>query len=252
MKFRGTKLSRRTLALLVAAVIMLGGSGFTGTKAALTVFSPNYDATITTNKLGVKLTEKLPGENTAKDIDKTFTLTNDAAFAIGKTYSDSIGVRNSGTAPEYVRVIVRKYWVIKGDTEKTAENIDQIRALQPEWIHLNPAAGWKEVPGSNKEYSVYYRSTPLEAGNSAELFTGFRIDEKVKTEGKRIMIQGKPDVYPTDEEAVKHATAEDTIIYTYTYDGCTFNIEAEAQAIQTHNYQDAMKSVWGVNAGDVL
>ena len=235
MKFRGTKLSRRTLALLAAAVIMLGGSGVTGTKAALTVFSPNYDATIQTNTVGVELTEKLPGES-AKDIKDggAFTLTKDETFTIGKTYKDSIGVRNSGTAPEYVRVIVRKYWVVKGDTEKTAENIDQIRALQPEWIHLIPATGWKEVPGSNKEYSVYYRSTPLAAGDSAELFTGFRIKENVKTEGKDVKVDGH------------------TITYTYTYDGCTFNIEAEAQAVQTHNYQDAMKSVWGVNASDVL
>ena len=228
MKFRGTKLSRRTLALLAAAVIMLGGSGVTGTKAALTVFSPNYDATIQTNTVGVELTEKLPGES-AKDIKDggAFTLTKDETFTIGKTYKDSIGVRNSGTAPEYARVIVRKYWYEKDKTAKTLE-------LKPDWIDLIQATGWKKVPGSNDEYSVYYRSTPLAAGDSAELFTGFRIKENVKTEGKDVKVDGH------------------TITYTYTYDGCTFNIEAEAQAVQTHNYQDAMKSVWGVNASDVL
>ena len=247
MKFRGTKLSRRTLALLAAAVIMLGGSGVTGTKAALTVFSPNYDATIQTNTLGVKLTEKLPGES-AKDIKYggAFTLTKDETFTIGKTYKDSIGVRNSGTAPEYVRVIVRKYWYEKGKTAKT----DKTFELQPEWIQLIAAKGWKEVPSSNKEYSVYYKSTPLAAGSSAELFTGFRIKENVKTEGKKIKIGDQE--YSSDADARDAAQPGQTITYSYTYDGCTFNIEAEAQAIQTHNYQDAMKSVWGVNASDVL
>lgn len=250
MKFRGTKLSRRTLALLAAAVIMLGGSGVTGTKAALTVFSPNYDATIATNTLGVELTEAVNGGKTEILPDGgAFTLTNDKTFAIGKEYKDSIGVLNSGSADEYVRVIVRKYWVEKDQTEKT----EQTLKLKPEWIELIPAAGWKEVKGDNDEYSIYYRSTPLgtsETDNSAVLFTGFRINEQVKTAGKKIMIGDQE--YASDAEAAAAAQDGDTITYTYTYDGCTFNIEAEAQSVQTHNYQDAMKSVWGVNASDVL
>ena len=38
------------------------------------------------------------------------------------------------------------------------------------------------------------------------------------------------------------------ITYTYEYDGYTFNVEAEAQSVQTHHASDAIKSVWGVNA----
>ena len=255
MKFRGTKLSRRTLALLAAAAIMLGSSGFTGTKAALTVFSPNYDATIQTNTLGVELTEKLPGEGQAKDIaDKgSFKLVKDdkKALAIGKPYTDTIGVRNSGTAPEYVRVIVRKYWYEKDKTAKTDKTLE----LKPDWIELTAAEGWKEVAGTNKEYSVYYRSKPLAVGESATLFTGFRISHEVKTAGKKITItdkDGNKTEYDSDAAAADKAQAGDTITYSYTYDGCTFNIEAEAQGLQTHNYQDAMKSVWGVKASDVL
>ena len=41
----------------------------------------------------------------------------------------------------------------------------------------------------------------------------------------------------------------DKTIYTYTYhyDGNAFIIEADVQAIQTHNADDAIRSQWGVN-----
>ena len=34
--------------------------------------------------------------------------------------------------------------------------------------------------------------------------------------------------------------------YRYDYDGAAFFIEADVQAIQTHNAQDAIRSQWGV------
>ena len=37
------------------------------------------------------------------------------------------------------------------------------------------------------------------------------------------------------------------ITYRYDYDDFTFYIEADVQAIQTHNAPDALKSMWGVN-----
>lgn len=243
MKFRGTKLSRRTLALFAAAAILLGGGGLTGTRAALNAVSQNYDATIQTNTLGVELTEQVDGAKMVTlENNGTFTLTNDETFAIGKPYKDSIGVSNSGTADEYVRVIVRKYWTDPEGNKTTA--------LDPSYIELNAASGWNEVKGGNDEYSVYYLSSPLAVGDSEELFTGFRVSEKVKTDGKKIMLNGKE--YASDSEAAAAAGDGDVITYTYEYDGYTFNVEAEAQSVQTHHYRDAMKSVWGVNASDVL
>ena len=35
--------------------------------------------------------------------------------------------------------------------------------------------------------------------------------------------------------------------YAYKYDGYQFVVEAEVQAIQTHNAVDAIKSAWGVD-----
>ena len=38
-----------------------------------------------------------------------------------------------------------------------------------------------------------------------------------------------------------------TIETVYEYDGYRFYIEAEADAVQTHNAQEAIKSAWGVD-----
>ena len=38
-----------------------------------------------------------------------------------------------------------------------------------------------------------------------------------------------------------------TITYEYEYDGYTFKIQADVDAVQTHNVVDAVKSAWGVD-----
>ena len=38
-----------------------------------------------------------------------------------------------------------------------------------------------------------------------------------------------------------------TITYEYEYDGYMAHIDAEVDAVQTHNAKDAIKSAWGVD-----
>ena len=38
-----------------------------------------------------------------------------------------------------------------------------------------------------------------------------------------------------------------TIKYQYTYNGYTFTLDAEVDAVQTHNAKDAIKSAWGID-----
>lgn len=241
MKFKGTKLSKRTVALLAAAVVLLGSGGVMGAKAApnITANSP-YDATLELNSLAVDITEQVAGGKEVTVSDGALTLTNDKTLTIGKNYDDVIGVKNSGAADEYVRVIVRRYW-----TDADGKRLD----LSPDYIDLKATSGWTKAKGSNEEYSIYYLSSPLASGESKALFKGFRISESVKTEGKKIVIGSKE--YDSDEEAAAAATAGDVITYTYTYNGCKFNVEAEAQSVQTHNSAEAIRSLWGVDAAAV-
>ena len=49
------------------------------------------------------------------------------------------------------------------------------------------------------------------------------------------------------KETVKSENGYTTVTTTYRYDGVTFNLEAQADAVQTHNAKDAIKSAWGVD-----
>lgn len=46
---------------------------------------------------------------------------------------------------------------------------------------------------------------------------------------------------------VEKTVKDKTITYTYKYNGYTFHIDAEVDAVQTHNAKDAIKSAWGVD-----
>lgn len=232
MKFRNTKLSKRTVALFAAAVILLTSGSAFSTRAALNVISDDYDATITLDQLSVALTEN--GQ----------TVEGELYSSIGekveptRTYEDAVGVKNDGEADEYVRVIVRKYWTDK-DGNKTTK-------LDPSYIELglNKSAGWVVKEGEKADASVettfYYYPKALAAGESAALFDTLKISGAVQEEGKGKTVEGVTD-----------GKATTTIItYTYEYDGYSFNVEAEAQSVQTHHGEDAVQSVWGVDPGD--
>ena len=245
MRFKGTNLSKRTVALLAAALVLLGSSGVMGAKAAPNITANNpYDAQLMLDSVAIDLTEQVAGGEVKTVSDGELTL-SDETMTVGKVYDDVIGVENNGAADEYVRVIVRRYW-----TDEKGKRLD----LSPEYIELAEEPGWTKVSGINEEYSIYYLTSPLsndktDGKNQKTLFTGFRINEAVKTEGKKIMIGTKE--YDSDEEAAAAAGAGDVITYTYTYNGVKFNVEAEAQSVQTHNSAEAIRSLWGVDAASV-
>lgn len=235
MKFKGTNLSKRTIALLAAALVLLGSGGTMGTRAVLNIVSPDYDATIQLDEISVQLTEKAPGKSTATVIDDKGKLFADLEKAEpGMPYTYEVGVKNNGGAPEYVRVIVRKYWTKDGkDTN-----------LSPALIELNVDKDvWLEKKVSDETY-VYYLKNQLSnvSDNTATLFNSFRISDTITSE-KTIKHNGT-----VISEADISSITSGTITYEYKYNGYKFTVEAEAQSIQTHNAADAIRSVWGVNA----
>lgn len=230
MKFKGTKLSKRTVALLAAAVVMLGSGGVLGTRAIpqITADAP-YDAQIELNDVEVQLLENGEPVGTDEELteEKLFTALEGKAEP-GMPYDDVVSVANNGAAPEYVRVIVRKYWTNpKGEKDKK---------LTPELIELKTADGWVDEPGPSDETTIYYLTSPLAVEGKKDLFTGVRVNESVA------------------EERTKTETKDGTrttITYIYTYDGYKFNIEAEVQSVQTHSSEKALKSLWGIDPGEI-
>lgn len=266
--------SKKTMALLAAAILLLAGSGIMGAKASLTV-SEDYTAAFYLNHLQVHLMENgkdvCGGVNT---LDGATKVTGQLATKLGyqnsdkgevlgeaipgKVYDEEIAAKNGQDIPQYVRMTVRKYWVKTDEAGKVKKNDlgepVKMTGLSPDQIRLTYGADDPKKKASNEyntgawvinseettsESATYYYRTELPANTQSQpLFDRVCIDKSVA------------DGVLTEESK----EGEKTIYkYVYEYDGCAFYIEADVQAIQTHNAEDAIHSQWGVynvTAGD--
>ena len=133
------------------------------------------------------------------------------------------GVNNNGASEEYVRVIVTKYWTDDGG---------KVTTVSPDDIELVLGNGWAaNKKESTAEQTVYYCNKSLAPGGSSTLFTGIKLDADIA------------GAYTIKEKSEDDKT---TLIAEFKYDGLTFNVEAEAQAVQYEHGQEAAGSAWGV------
>lgn len=226
-----------TVALLSASVVLLAGSTVGSARAALTYYSENYGAQVEVSNIGVSLVEndKVISKRDYASNGKWDEATGDLLTGLkeekivpGKQYEEAIKVTNSGSIDSYVRVILKKSWTNKEGVKDTT--------LSPDLIDLNlkEGSGWViDKNASTKERTILYYTGILPAGESTPALSDtLTIDGSIATKVKQ-------DV--TEKDGYK------TITTTYAYDGYNFQLEAEADAVQTHNAQDAIKSAWGVN-----
>lgn len=227
-----------TAVLLSASAVLLIGSTVGSTRAALTYYSENYGAEVTVSNIGVSLLEN--GETVSRrDYDSngewnetSGTLLADLqeeTIVPGKEYDEALAVSNSGSIDSYVRVILNKSWTdSEGNTDPN---------LSPELIDLSLLTenGWIiDEDASTAERTILYYTNILPAGDTTPALSDtVRIDPAVADK--------VTEEVTTDENGYK------TITFTYAYDGYTFELEAEVNAVQTHNAQDAIKSAWGVD-----
>lgn len=227
-----------TAVLLSASAVLLIGSTVGSTRAALTYYSENYGAEVTVSNIGVSLLEN--GETVSRrdyDSNGEWNETSGALLADlqeetivpGREYDEALAVSNSGSIDSYVRVILNKSWT---DSEGSTD-----QNLSPELIDLNLLTdnGWIIDEGaSTAERTILYYTNILPAGETTPALSDtVRIDPAVADK--------VTEEVTTDENGYK------TITFTYAYDGYTFELEAEVNAVQTHNAQDAIKSAWGVD-----
>lgn len=229
--------------LLSASALLLAGSTVGSTRAALTYFSENYSASVSISQIGVSIQEN--GQTvSSRDYagndqwDETSTsLFTDLldtekgeTLALGKKYDDSITIKNSGSIDTFVRAVVTKSWQDKEGNKDTS--------LDPDFIRLNflTENGWQiDESASTPERTVLYYTGLLAPGESTAELLGedaLSIDSAVGTK-----------VNQTEK-----TTGEGTVITTeYAYDGYSFQVEIEADAVQTHSAAEAIKSAWGVD-----
>ena len=222
--------------ILTAAALLLVGSTVGSTRAALTYYSENYSAQMNMQSIGVSLLENdkvvssrdYVSNNEWKGTSEGTLLTNllgkDETFTPGKKYNEAISVKNSGTIDTFVRVIITKSWQDK-EGKKNPK-------LSPDLIELNFLTdnGWQIAKDqSTTERTVLYYTKAVAAGDSTPALSD--------------TIRIKPSIA---KDVTKHVD-DNTITYTYKYNGYTFHIDAEVDAVQTHNAKDAIKSAWGVD-----
>ena len=236
MKKKKKSFPKKPALVLTAAALLLVGSTVGSTRAALTYYSENYSAQMNMQSIGVSLLENdkvvssrdYVSNNEWKGTSQGTLLTNllgkDETFTPGKKYNEAISVKNSGTIDTFVRVIITKSW--------QDEEGNKYTNLSPDLIELNFLTdnGW-QVAGaqSTKERTVLYYTKAVAAGDSTPALSD--------------TIRIKPSIA---KDVTKHVDGN-TITYTYKYNGYTFHIDAEVDAVQTHNAKDAIKSAWGVD-----
>ena len=237
-------LKNKPIILLIAAAILLLASTAGSTTAALNYYSENYMAEVTVSNIGVTLKEndKEISKRNYLEADKwdevsgkllTDMLAEGEELILGKDYEEVLTVENSGAIDVYVRVILTKSW-------KDAQGMKD-PYLSPELIELGLVTsdnGWiVDENASTAERTVLYYTKAVPTGESTPAFTNeFGIDPSV---GTRMIEHVKTEL--VDGQELK------TVTYTHEYDGYTFCIEAEVDAVQTHNAADAIRSAWGVD-----
>ena len=225
-----------TVLLLAASAVLLVGSGVGSARAALTYYSENYSVQMNMQSIGVSLVEndQVVSSRDYADADQwegttegsllSNLLGEDEKFTPGKKYEEAISVTNSGNIDTFVRVIITKSW--------QDANGDKNTTLDPQLIELNYLTdnGWVIAEDqSTTERTVLYYTKALPVGESTPALSDtLRINESIASE-------------------VNKTVKDNTITYTYKYDGYTFHLDAEVDAVQTHNAKDAIKSAWGVD-----
>ena len=236
MKKKKKSFPKKPALILTAAALLLVGSTVGSTRAALTYYSENYSAQMNMQSIGVSLLENdkvvssrdYVSNNEWKGPSEGELLTDllgkDDTFTPGKKYNEAINVKNSGTIDTFVRVIITKSWQDKEGKKNTT--------LSPDLIELNFLTdnGWQIAKDqSTTERTVLYYTKAVATGDSTPALSDtIRINPSIA------------------KDVTKHVDGY-TITYTYKYDGYTFHVDAEVDAVQTHNAKDAIKSAWGVD-----
>jgi hypothetical protein len=235
------------LLLGVAAVLLLG-STVGSTRAALTYYSEEYSAQVSMSSIGVTLlendtavrerryTERGTWETTGDGVLLKNMLDEGETPVPGKTYPEAISVANTGSIDTFVRVIINRYW-----TDASGEKTEATTGLSPDLIKLNLANEGKWIYDEDSDYPDYSPERMV-------LYYSEALSPKMKTEPLSDTLQIDPSIL--NDVVIKETKSDDgtwTRTYAYKYDGYSFHLEAEVNAVQTHNAVDAIKSAWGVD-----
>lgn len=231
-----------TLVLFLCASSLLLLGTVSGIQATLTYFSAYYTAQIEAADIGVTLVENgtdLSYRNYSGRDNRWNTHTGTLAatlpdqsggkIQLGRLYREELSLRNSGKIDQYVRVRIFRSWVDEAG--------EKITTLSPALIdiHFLTDSWLLDESASTPERTVLYYPYILAPGQETPLFADtLRLDSAIASSVR--------------EETQVREDGTIVIRAIYAYDGMRFCLEVEADALQTHNAEDAIRSAWGVDA----
>ena len=224
------RMTKRTAALTVIALLLFAIGGVVGVRAALDMTSEDYLAEFELANLDVILMENGVG---VTDLDYKLLTGIEQNLRPGFVYKEELTAKNNGSTKMYLRINLRKYWR-DPDGNKTT-------TLDPSMIHLTYGNGdynttnWRINPDeTTAERTSYYYYRALKSGEVTEpLVDGFSVDSQLVNKNN-ITVEQKGN----------------TFTYSYLYNGYRACIEADVQGLQDHNADDAIESLWGVEDVD--
>lgn len=243
-----------TAVMFVVAIGLLLTGTIGGARALQMVETQVYQSRVQTQDIGITLKENgddVSWRNYVRDKDGKADgswnaetgelmqnmLAKGEKFTLGKHYKEELTVVNSGNIDTFVRVTIYKYFekkVVKDGKTVT----EKVTTLDPSLIKLglvNLDSNWiLDEEATTDERIVLYYSTALEVGRPTVPFI-----EELWVDNNLATIVTKE--YDTTESGVNYHVFE----VTYDYNGISFCVEAQIDAVQTHNAEAAILSSWG-------
>lgn len=225
------KFPKASIALIIAAVLLLGVGGGIATFAAPDILSESYESEFEMDSIDVALVEN--GTESKEIKSKALLESLNGKIQPGRMYDEKIAAKNLGEVNIFVRAIIRTYWVDE-DGDKDVNLDPALIKFKFDDKDFNTSAWQINNQETTKERKVYYLTNALKPGKtSAPVLNKIHIDGAVLDDFS----------YTTE---VDEETGKTIYTYTYTYDGYRACIEADVQALQPHNINNAIKSSWGV------
>ena len=204
------------LVLLALSATLLFASTVGSTRAALTYYSENFSTEVTVSNIGVTLLEN--GEAVGH-----------RNYVSGGAWDETTGVLLENMLEEDEKLTLGKEYeeVLSVQNSGAIDN----------YVRVTLRKSWQDEEGKKTNLSPELIELDILEGN------GWVIDDSASTPAFTEAIS----INPIIGTKVVKTVEGDVVTYEHEYNGYKFVVEADVDAVQTHNAADAIKSAWGVD-----
>ena len=223
-------ISKASTALVLAAVLLFAAGTVLAATDSPDILGNDYNAEIDMADVDIKLLEN-GGDPVMFESEPALGEVPEGKIQPGRVYNEKLQARNTGKYDAVVRMIVKTYWRNAGMRRDPKMDLELIELTYGNKAY-NDAVWTLNDEETTAESKTYYLKKILGAGETSEpLVDRLRLNNKV-----------------LEEKNVKTEQKGNKTVYTYEYkyNSYILCLEADCQALQTHNANEAIVSAWGV------